>query len=715
MRVWLADKPSFARELGKVLGNMKTVPGYRNVFDTDGGRIVCAAGHLLELAEPAEYRPEWKEWSVEHIPMLPDPWKISLIKGKEAWIDEIEKGMEGYTEIVVATDAGREGEYIAYLILTYLGVDLKNTPMKRLWSSGADAASISKAITNLLPYTQKYMLAKAAEIRAQSDWVEGINLTRLFSERFRPYDHDGPISVGRVQTAVLALIVRRQREIDTFKALTYYDLIVDVEVDGHRIRLHHKPSEDKRITDAAEARRIAGLMLNRSGPIDIFEESRVQRPPSLFESSSLQIRAFNLWGWTADRTEGVAQSLYDEHKLITYPRTDGIHLDDGQWSDVPNIISNIATTTGFGAIPMTDDERFKDIATMVPQNLVKRPDVFSSKSLSESGADHHGIIPTSERADLSRLTEEERKLYALIVRQYLAQFMPDCLYIQKRMSWTGQGYPFSANGRSIKTPGWRMLFGKADDKAENDERPEDQEENVVLPEIRKGSLCKIIHPLAVQKTTKAPKSFTDGSLVAAMRDLTLVIKDPEKRSQLKHAASLGTKSTWGDTIKKLWQRVYIYKHNGKIKPTALGEDLVALCEKHVPQLVDPVNTALLELMLIMVEQGKTKVDKAKTIIQIRNEAAIKTCKELPDQKLRAPAGGAGASKRVAKAGGTFQPKPFEDFPAGSYEIDVSYDDKEKRDRVKSMGGRFNGVAKKWHVAKDSEHIPELEKLGWIKQ
>ena len=707
MRVWLAEKPSFAKDLGRVLGNPKQVPGVANAWDSDGGRIVAAAGHLIELAEPAEYNPKWKTWKIEHLPIVPDKWEFMYkpIAGKENWLIQIKKAMKGVSEIIIATDAGREGEYIAWLILNYLGMD--NIPKKRLWSSGANAAAIKKGVDRLLDYSEKEALAQSARVRAESDWVEGLNLTRLLTERFRPNGLKGPISVGRVQTAALTIIVNRQDEIDNFKPESYYDLGIDVIADNKRFKLTHSPKPENRIKDPALARKIVSDVNGKTIVLSVNETEGSEKPPVLFESSSLQIRAYNLWGWSATHTEKISQLLYDTHKLISYPRTDGVHLEDEQWEDVPIILTNIGNISGIGNVIIKGKENFIDMAQRIPRQPVKRDDVFSSEKLEKSGADHHGIIPTNEHADLTKLNDDEKKLYLLIVRQYLAQLYPNADYKQKRISWKHDERVFSATGRIILRPGWKVLFNIADEQAESDEKEKGEEMIPNLPDIPDNSRAVVIHAAAMQKTTIAPPQYTEGSIIAAMRDVRKVVSNAADKRMLEIAKSIGTKSTWGETIKKLRDREYI-KGKGKLSPTELGKDLVVLCKNHIPGLIDPLTTAVLETMLTDVEKGKMHHQKAREILQGRNIDAIRKVLAVENATLRMPTGTASSNLDTKSK---YKDKAFEDFPEGSYALEVPFDDK---DEIKRLGGRFNGETRKWHIPKTGTDINMLKAKGWLK-
>ncbi|MBS7671556.1 DNA topoisomerase [Croceicoccus gelatinilyticus] len=712
VRVWLAEKPSFGKDLAKALGNPRRLDRY--AWETDRGIVVAAAGHLVELAEPQDYEEKWAQWLPENLPMIPPGWNF-LYKRNEKKYDRL-KGIGKYltkaTEIVVATDAGREGEYIAWAIFEFY--DLHRLPKKRLWTSGANVSAIAKAAKeeSLLPYDEKYPLAEAARIRAESDWVEGLNLTRLLTTRYQPADYREPISVGRVQTAALAIIVRRHLEIENHKPEKYFNLAIDVTAANQPVRLMHRPSEEDRIKDASEARRIIDAVRGQTISLKVDSQIKNEAPPKLFESSSLQIRAYNLWGWPADKTEKLSQALYDEHKLISYPRTDGIHLEDEQWYDVRDILRNISALSSAKSVQLKGEQKFADFPLHVPDydGLQPRDTVFNSKALEKSGADHHGIIPTTEPANLDELTEDERKLYLLIVRQFLAQVLPDCRYAQKSISWTHDSRRFAATGRVIKMQGWRVLFNDADQAAEASENEVEQEEEPQnLPDLNDGERGQIDRAFAEEKFTIAPPQFTEGSIISAMRDLNKVVKDKALREKLKHAKTIGTKSTWGETIKKLKDRMYITSHRGKLSPTILGVDLVALCDKELPTLVDPTATAALEFMLSDVEKRKCEPAQARKILQSRNVDAIRRCLNIESATLRAPPQAARKAKANKKFDG--KPKPFKDFDGGSHALVVPFDD---REQVKALGGRFNGETKRWHLPKKEHAEADLRGRGWLK-
>ena len=723
MRVWLAEKSSFGKELAKVLGNPRRIPGITHGMDTDGGRVVWAKGHLVTLAEPHDYDPKYQSWDVAHLPFFPDRWMFKVIDDAMPWYDSVKRGMEGATEVVVATDAGREGEYIAWLILTNLQY---KGDLLRLWSSGANQSSIKKAVDHLLPYEDNRLLAVAAQIRAESDFVEGINLTRIFSTKFGPDGHDKPVSAGRVQTAVLALVVRRTREIEAFRPQQYYEIAAKMNAAGQEFEMHLRPSEDKRILDVAQARMVAQSIMGKTAPITVTRTAMSQKPPSLFESSSLQIRAHNLWGWSAAKTEEISQSLYNTHKLISYPRTDGVHLEDDQVNEVPETLRNISNLDMTRPVSLKGDATFTDLSKHVPQTPLIREEVFSSKRLVASGADHHGIIPTTERPDLSsppakdsvstvegHLTQDERQLYLLIVRQYLAQFLPDYEYEQLSMSWTTGDHTLTASGRTPTSPGWKTLFGDADAAADKDEKSGPEEDGQTnLPRIPNGTAGTAAHAAPVMKTTRAPKAFTEATLLSAMRNLSTVIDDPETKRLLKEAGVLGTKTTWGSMIKKLKEREFVYVEKGQFKPSSLGLSLVVFCEQHVPQLVNPVSTARLEMMLKDVEQNRLDPNEARKTLQSRNISSIRTCLALPPSKLSAPQGNGGLRKAARAQDDTRQKKAFKPIVGDFVVLHVPFDDK---DKVKAMGAIFNGEIQKWVMMQDRfpEHEEEIKTAGWL--
>jgi len=728
MRVWLTEKSSVGKALAQVLGSPRRIPGQQHGLDTDGGRVLWAKGHLVTLAEPHDYDEKYQSWDVAHLPFFPDRWMFKVIEDAKPWYDCVERGMKGASEVVVATDAGREGEYIAWLILTNLGY---KGDLKRLWTSGANEASLRKAIVDLKPYSEHRMLAVAAQIRAESDYVEGINLTRIFSTKFCPEGHDKPVSAGRVQTAVLALVVKRSREIEQFKPQQYFEITAKMSAGGHEFEMHLRPPESKRILDVAQARMIAQSIMGKTAPIEVNRQSMTQRPPSLFESSSLQIRAHNLWGWSAAKTEEISQSLYNTHKLISYPRTSGTHLEDDQVNEVAETLENIRNLDMTRPVELKGGARFQDLSAQVPANPLIRPEVFSSKLLQKSGADHHGIIPTTERPDLSspphaggqdsksisneegHLTEDERRLYLLIVRQYLAQFHQDCEFEQLTMSWTSGDNVLTASGRTITSPGWRTLFGTADAAADKDEKTvAEEDEDPSLPRIASGTPGTAEHAAPVAKTTRAPKAFTEATLLAAMKNLATVIDDPETKRLLKDAGVLGTQTTWGSMLKKLKEREYVFVNKGQFSPSSLGRSLVEFCEEHVPQLVNPVSTARLEMMLRDVEQGQLDPNEARRTLQSRNIQSIRTCLDLPVTRLSAPQGNGGLRKAARAQDDTRQKRAYKPIVGEFVVLHVPFDDK---DRVKAMGAIFNGEIQKWVMMQDRfpQYEDEIRTAGWL--
>jgi DNA topoisomerase-3 len=724
MRVWLTEKSSVGKALAQVLGGPRRIPGQQHGLDTDNGRVLWAKGHVVTLAEPHDYDPKYQSWAVEHLPFFPDRWMFKVIEDAQPWYDCIERGMKGASEVVVATDAGREGEYIAWLILTHLGY---KGSLQRMWTSGANEASLRKAISDLRPYNEHRMLAVAAQIRAESDFVEGINLTRIFSEKFRPDGHDKPVSAGRVQTAVLSLVVRRTREIEAFRPQQYYEISAKMAAGGHEFDMHLRPPEDKRILDVAQARMIAQSIMGKTAPVEVIRQAMSQRPPSLFESSTLQIRAHNLWGWSAAKTEEISQSLYNTHKLISYPRTSGTHLEDDQVNEVAETLANISHLDMTRPVDLKGGAVFQDLSAQVPaQPYLIRPEVFSSKLLQKSGADHHGIIPTTERADLSsppaegsvsdvegHLTQDERRLYLLVVRQYLAQFHPDCEYEQLTMKWTSGEHTLAASGRTVLKPGWKTLFGDADAAADRDEKTVAEDDgDASLPRIPSGTPGTAVHAAPIARTTRAPKAFTEATLLAAMKNLAVVIDDPDTKRLLKDAGVLGTQTTWGTMLKKLKEREYVFVTKGQFAPSSLGRSLVEFCEKHVPQLVNPVSTARLEMMLRDVEQGQLDPNEARRTLQSRNIQSIRTCLDLPVEKLSPPQGHGGLRKAARAQDDTRQKRAFKPITGEFVVLHVPFDDK---DKVKAMGALFNGEIGKWVMMQDRfpQYEDEIRAAGWL--
>ncbi|WP_156820665.1 DNA topoisomerase [Thioalkalivibrio thiocyanodenitrificans] len=427
-RVFLAEKPSQGGDIARILGIAKRHEGY---IETRSGDIVTwVIGHLLEQAQPNAYREEWSKWRWEFLPMVPDSWQHEVVKSKSKQLTVIKKALKSASEVVIATDAAREGELIAREVLEHLRYKGKT---RRLWASALTDKALRDALSNLLPGSAKDALYQAALSRSHADWLYGMNLSRAAT---LSVGHKAP--VGRVQTPVLSLVVKRDLEIENFVSSDYYELEAEVETaSGHRLKLMHAPSGENRITDKALATKLKKQASGAQGPLRVKKTKGADGAPLPFKLPALQKVAASKLGLTAQQTLDGAQALY-EAKVITYPRTDCAHLDPSLKDEVPRILAALQKM-----FP-------KQCATLESKGVTLRDSTFDASKLT----DHHGIIPTGEQR---HLTGAQAKLYELIAIRFMQAMAPDRRYNATRIEMDANGVLFLATGKEITEPGWSAI------------------------------------------------------------------------------------------------------------------------------------------------------------------------------------------------------------------------------------------------------------------
>jgi DNA topoisomerase III len=429
--VYLAEKPSQAKDIAAVLGVKSRKTGYIEV--SSNSVVTWVIGHLLEQAMPEEYKEEWAKWNWEHLPMIPDKWKNKVVKQKAAQLKVIGSLLKSATKVVIATDAGREGELIARETLEHLKW---KGPVERLWTSSLAAADIKKALASLKPGSATIPLFEAARGRSHADWLYGMNGSRAVTLAAKEFGIVYP--VGRVQTPTLAMVVRREWAIRNFKPVTYYELQATVQPEsGQTFVMTHAPAEDKRILDRKEAERRKAQADGAQGPLKVTTSKGSESPPLPYTLSALQKDANKTLGLSARQTLTTAQELY-EAKVISYPRTDCPYLAETQKGEVPATLARL-------------DELYPAaVKALRDQGTSLRSSVFNDSKLS----DHHGICPTSEKG---AIPANGAKLYALIAERYLRAIAQDCLFDKTLVEMDANGVPFKATGKVIKQPGWRGI------------------------------------------------------------------------------------------------------------------------------------------------------------------------------------------------------------------------------------------------------------------
>jgi len=581
MRVWLCEKPSQASDIASVLGAARRGQG---VIETSQGTVTWALGHLLELAPPEHYDPANKEWRVDRLPIVPPRWNYVPIARSRAQLRIIDNLLRSASEVVIATDADREGETIAREVLERAGYAGR---VRRLWLRALDPESIRNALAALRDDAETIGLHWAAQGRARADWLVGLNLTRAISkvEEARGSDR-GVRSVGRVQTPTLGLVVRRDREIEAFVAREYFELSAVVTTDaGKRVVMRHAPHDEARIFDRAKADHLASMAQGARGSVEVEITRERQGPPPLLDLAGFQSACNRLFGWSADRALSIAQSLYETHKVTSYPRTDCTYLPEEQMADVPKVLASIAAAHVDGLGTILEEIR-----------PVLRANVFASAKVTA----HHAIIPLAVAVDRNRLGDEEAKAYDLIARHYVASLLPDYEYDQTRMRFDANGVLFTASGRVARAPGWKAaLGGRYQESAKEDDENGTQE--VPVPDVPDGA-SGVADPVVVEGLrTKPPRPYTEGTLLKDMKSAAKYATDPEVKARLKETSGIGTSATRAAIIKTLRDRGYIATKGRSIVSTAIGR---ALIDCIPPELADVALTAVWETRLDEIANGK---------------------------------------------------------------------------------------------------------------
>lgn len=600
----ITEKSSQAKDLRAVLGDRY-------------GRILPAEGHLLRLAEPDEVDPAWKRWS----PTLlkPDglfPTRPDQGGNKAAKLQAITAALRACDEVILATDCDREGQLIGQEILEHVGYRGK---VRRALFTAQDPKTLRDAFAQLKPNDSMRPLYEAAVARQQADQIYNLSLTRTATKTLLAPGTRGVIGIGRVKTPTLAIVCLRELEIRNFKPEDYFEVVATATVAEGSFLMRHAPAPKDRIKDRAAAEAIARAADNHRGPLTVTVEEKRQAPPKLYDLPSLQKTCGQRWGWTADRTLAVAQELYDGEgkKLITYPRAEARYLSENQIADAPAIVGALTRLRGFAHL---------DIARPVIRK--GKSGHFCDKAL--EGVSHHAVIPNVNVLDdleprLIRLTDDEKRLFALICRSYLAAVMPDYEFRQTSVTMPvpvpsaegGKPVAFRAVGRIPLKLGWKAAFGSAESDDRSAGKPEEEAEQT-LPPLTDGESATLSDPKVEAKRTQAPPRYNEGTLVDAMQNAWRFVEDPALRDRLKEAKGIGTPATRAEVIKGLRKQNLLGADGKWLVPTPAGLHLFETLRAAAPTLVDPGTTALWEMKLDEVVTGRA--DFRRVIDAIASEA-----------------------------------------------------------------------------------------------
>ena len=563
MKVCIAEKPSVAREIAEVLGATKKMNGY---IEGNGYQVTWTFGHLCTLKEPNDYSENWKRWSLASLPMIPPRFGIKLISNPtyEQQFKTIEELMQNAEMVINCGDAGQEGELIQRWVMQKAGC---KCPVYRLWISSLTEEAIREGFQHLKEQSDFTKLYEAGLSRAIGDWLLGMNATRLYTLRYG--QNRQVLSIRRVQTPTLALIVNRQAEIDNFKPEPYWEL--------KTVYRNTTFSVTKgKFTKKEEGEAFLEIVRQKEFTVtDISEKKGKEYAPRLFDLTSLQVECNKKFAFTADDTLKLIQSLY-EKKVTTYPRVDTTFLSDDIYPKVPNTLNGLVDY-----IDLT--------ASLLKAKIRKDKRVFDNSKVT----DHHAIIPTGVPA--RNLTDNERKVYDLVVRRFIAAFYPDCEISTTTVLGKVDKVDFKVTGKQILKPGWRVVFGA--EQKDSDAEPSDEEG--VLPDFVKGESGPH-KPTLGEKWTQPPKPYTEATLLRAMETAGKLVDNDELRDALKENG-IGRPSTRAAIIETLFKRNYIRKERKNLFPTATGVELIDTIQEEL--LKSAELTGLWEKKLRQIERG----------------------------------------------------------------------------------------------------------------
>lgn len=573
----LAEKPSVARDIARVLKCTKKGNGF---LEGDQYIVTWALGHLVTLADPESYDVKYKTWNLEDLPMLPERLKLTVIKQSGKQFNAVKSQLlrGDVNEIIIATDAGREGELVARWIIEKSKV---RKPIKRLWISSVTDKAIKDGFKNLKPGKNYEHLYASAVARSEADWYIGLNATRALTTRF-----NAQLNCGRVQTPTVAIIAAREDEIKNFKPQSYYgieaqttdNLKLTWQDENGNTRSFNKEKIDKIVNKLGRQNAIVN---------EIERKAKKSFSPGLYDLTELQRDANKLFGYSAKETLNIMQKLYEQHKVLTYPRTDSRFLS----SDIVSTIPERLKACGIG--------EYRQLANKILTKPIKANKSFVDDS---KVSDHHAIIPTEGYVNYSSFSDKERKIYDLVVKRFLAVLFPAFEYEQLTLRAKIENETFIARGKTILSSGWREVY---ENRYEDDDASDDLKEQI-LPRIEKGQTLNIKLIAQTSGQTKPPARFTEATLLSAMENPTKFMETNNKQlaETLKSTGGLGTVATRADIIDKLFNSFLIEKRGGKeIYITSKGRQLLDLVPE---ELKSPALTAEWEMKLEQIAKGKLK-------------------------------------------------------------------------------------------------------------
>ncbi|SUC09195.1 DNA topoisomerase III [Pasteurella canis] len=609
MRLFIAEKPSLARAIADVL----PTPHQRNEGFIKCGNedyVTWCVGHLLEQAEPDAYDPRFKQWRLEHLPIIPEKWRLIPRKAVYKQLKIVEKLIRQADLLINAGDPDREGQLLVDEVFSYaqLSADKLNQ-IQRCLISDLNPSAVGKAINKLQSNRNFIPLATSALARARADWLYGINMTRAYTIRGRQAGYNGVLSVGRVQTPVLGLIVRRDLEIENFQPKDFYEVLAHIQPETPEkvtalskqeqenipiFKALWQPSkacedyqdEDGRVLSLGLAENVVKRITEQPAEVvEYVDKCEKETAPLPYSLSALQIDAAKRYGLSAQEVLDICQRLYETHRLITYPRSDCRYLPEEHFAERLNVLKAISThVNGYQLLP--------DIVQPEQKNRC-----WNDKKVEA----HHAIIPTAKNKSVT-LTQQEWQIYHLIARQYLMQFCPDAEYRKSKITLNIAGGIFIAQARNLQVAGWKQLWGKED---------QDEQQEPLLPIVKKGQILFCKQGEIVCKKTQPPKPFTDATLLSAMTGIARFVQDKELKKILRETDGLGTEATRAGIIELLFKRGFLYKKGRNIHSTETGRILIAALPEIATQ---PDMTAHWESQLTSISQKEMSYQQFMSVL-----------------------------------------------------------------------------------------------------
>ncbi|USJ00377.1 DNA topoisomerase III [Xanthomonas prunicola] len=586
MRLFLCEKPSQGKDIGRILGATQRGEG---CLSGSGVTVTWCIGHLVEAAAPEAYDEQLKRWSIEQLPIIPQRWQVE-VKPKTATQFKVVKALLAKaTQLVIATDADREGELIAREIIDLCGY---RGPIERLWLSALNDASIRAALGKLRPSAETLPMYYSALARSRADWLVGMNLSRLFTVLGRQAGYDGVLSVGRVQTPTLKLVVDRDREIAAFVSVPYWAIDVYLTTSGQAFTAQWV-SPDTCTDDSGRClqqpvAQQAAQQIRATGSAQVVsvETERVREgPPLPFDLGTLQELCSKQLGLDVQETLDIAQALYETHKATTYPRSDSGYLPESMFAEVPIVLDSLLKTD-FSLRPIIDQ-----------LDRTQRSRAWNDAKVSA----HHGIIPTLEPANLSAMSEKELAVYKLIRAHYLAQFLPHHEFDRTVANLSCGQQTLTATGKQVVVKGWRLVLAEPQPEEDSDTAARSQ----VLPALREGVSCQVADVDLKALKTQPSRPYTQGELVKSMKGVAKLVSDPRLKQKLKDTVGIGTEATRANIISGLIARGYLMKKGRAIRASDAAFTLIDA----VPAAIaDPGTTAVWEQALDMIEAGQLTLD-----------------------------------------------------------------------------------------------------------